>query len=75
MLAVGDMERGRGRHHYLDSDKLRKDKLEKLEMMDGCDRVKHLEAQMLKKISAMDLEPKEMELVEEKVLYLRCLYL
>lgn len=44
-------------------DKLDKlDKLEKLEMMDGSDRVKHLEAQMLSQIRAMDLEPKMMDL-------------
>lgn len=42
-------------------DKL--DKLEKLEMMDGFDRVKHLEAQMLSQIQAMDLEPKMMDLI------------
>ena len=69
MWAAGDAERERNRiHHYRESDKLRKiekqdklDKLEKLEMMDGSDRVKHLEAQMLSKIRAMDLEPKMME--------------
>ena len=56
-------------HHRSESDKLRKmdkqdklDKLEKLEMMEGSDRVKHLEAQMLSQIRAMDLEPKVMDL-------------
>lgn len=51
--------------YHRESDKFRKiekqdklDKLEKLEMMAGSDRVKHLEAQMLSKIQAMDLEPK-----------------
>lgn len=69
MWVAGDVERERNRiHHYRESDKLRKiekqdklDKLEKLELMDGSDRVKHLEAQMLSKIRAMDLEPKMME--------------
>lgn len=77
MWVAGEIERARSHHHhhhYRDSDKLRKmekqdklDKLEKLEMMDGSDRVKHLEAQMLRKISAMDLEPKEIQLMEEEV--------
>lgn len=66
MWAAGDAERERNRaYHYRESDKLRKmdkldklDKLEKLDLMDSTDRVKHLEAQMLSKIQAMDLEPK-----------------
>lgn len=74
MWAAGDAERSRLHHHYhhRETDKLRKikeqdkldklDKLEKLEMMDGSDRVKHLEAQMLSQIRAMDLEPKMMDL-------------
>lgn len=77
MWIAGDAERERSRaYHFRESDKMRKlekqdklDKLEKLEMMDGSDRVKHLEAQMLSKIRAMDLEPKMMEnlLAEEEV--------
>ena len=67
MWAAGDAERARSFHfrESSSSDKLRKmekqdklDKLEKLEMMEGSDRVKHLEAQMLSKIRAMDLDPK-----------------
>ena len=71
MWAAGDLERSRLHHHYhhRETDKLRKikeqDKLDKLEMMDGSDRVKHLEAQMLSKIQAMDLEPKMIGLYEE----------
>ena len=79
MWDAGEMDRAQSHthhhhhhhHHYRDSNKLRKlekiDKLEKLEMMDDFDRVKHLEAQMLRKISALDLEPKEIELMEEQV--------
>lgn len=75
MWAAGDAERERSRaYHYRESDKLRKiekqdklDKLEKLEMMEGYDRVKHLEAQMLSKIRAMDLEPKMMEMLDEEL--------
>lgn len=38
--------------------------------MDGSDRVKHLEAQMLSQIRAMDLEPKMMDLImDEEVIY------
>lgn len=77
MWALGEAER---RAHYAhrgssidSSDKLRKfekqdklDKLERLELMDGSDRVKHLEAQMLSKIKAMDLEPKMMDLLMDE---------
>ncbi len=70
MWAAGDAEREKSRlYHFRESRKIDKqdkmDKLEKLEMMDGSDRVKHLEAQMLSKIRAMDLEPKMM--TEEEV--------
>ncbi len=69
MFVAGEMERARSHHHghYRDSDKLRKiekqDKLDKLEKLDliessgSSDKMKHLEAQMLRKISAMDLDP------------------
>lgn len=71
MWAAGDAERERTRaYHYRESDKMRKiekqDKLEKLEMMEGSDRVKHLEAQMLSKIRAMDLEPKMLEMLADE---------
>ena len=76
MWALGEAERRAYHTHYSrggdSSDKLRKlekqdkldklDKLERLELMDGSDRVKHLEAQMLSKIRAMDLEPKMVDL-------------
>lgn len=77
MWAAGDAERERSKaYHFRESDKIRKmekqdklDKFEKLELMDGSDRVKHLEAQMLSKIRAMDLEPKMVEnmLADEEV--------
>ena len=72
LWALGDAERARS-YHYRESDKLRKmekqDKLdkEKLKMMDGSDRVKHLEAQMLCKIKAMDLDSKVDLYMEEDV--------
>ncbi len=78
MWALGEVERRAQHVHFHggeSSDKLRKfekqdkldklDKLERLELMDGSDRVKHLEAQMLSKIRAMDLEPKMVDLYME----------
>lgn len=72
MFVAGEMERARHHHHhYRDSDKLRKmekqDKLDKLDLIDGSssEKMKHLEAQMLRKISAMDLDTSN----EEEVRY------
>ena len=74
MWAAGDAERERSRIYlHRESDKMRKiekqdklDRLEKLEQMEGSDRVKHLEAQMLSQIRAMDLEPKMKELMADE---------
>ena len=82
MWAQGDAERRAHRSHFRSigsgdsSDKLRKfekqekldklDKLERLEMMDGSDRVKHLEAQMLSQMESkmvdLFMEDQEVEI-------------
>ena len=74
MFLAGEMERVRSHHHHFrDSDKLRKiekqDKLDKLDQFiegpsSSSDKMKHLEAQMLCKIKAMDLDPNTEEEVK-----------
>jgi len=75
MYIAGEMERARSHHHFRESDKLRKmekqDKLDKFDKLDQfiegpsspSEKMKHLEAQMLCNIKAMDLDNS----VEEEV--------